>query len=954
MEELLTQVSTTKVKRSTTPLIQASASQYTKSQRPIKSAEDALEALKNQPDLDTVHKILSYLAAESELDEGFSLVVPEPLSANIAYNLVNNTIPDFWRTFKPAAKQRKHLIRCLQNPCGLGTIISRLRPLILDCRQKKSVDITRDPSAHIEDLIDVLEHVLSGDRISSQIWNDIKTHAKNDMQKKLVWREYVAQTASGRILSLVAEAEDALKERIPSRRPSWLADGNGFASWLGRNIAFLMNENSGVEESVVAVTEVCGKALMLGYTDRIAESITSTVIRDESTQTFEGFLRKLKAFEQRKYLDAVIAYVAKQYCKSIVGKGEDVPEESSPTISGIATLLRRLVKENELLEDHLVITLTKSTVAALDDSIAARRGVIAAVAQNEDKIQTVLENCLKLFGDSFYVKHTPIMQQEALAQTLAITCGYVQRSQPMFLTMMAKSSYHTAGMSNRIGASSPRARFLGIAIGTAISKMVDKPDLQLKFELEGDEATEAKWYQRLTNIYDKLGKLSDLKVQASKVVARKKKHPQQSKPLANTEIVGPRVVEILNDSDVDEDDDLVPYEKPDSDPDDDTDDATEINRNKPTAPVYIRDLIAGLRDQDHYDRHQLSLATAASLIRRKANFGTEVTDHLDELATILIGLSDNYDLPDFAVQRQQALIAVLLAKPAPMAQWFARAFFSGDYSLTQRVAMLTTLGLGARELAGLKDASTEDLIPSTPSFPSKTLPAHLHELYTPASDPDPVAKITRGLAQQLLSPMAATAADQLTGPNILKVRTFSSRMAVEAKRRKPIPNALAKIVADNFFFPLTGRWWMTLRSNANANSSIYASTHLLPPLLHTLALLLYAAGANTLALPQMTREFWDLLLSVRGLAANDKAVLGALLFALLMLLETNEDQERLATEQAKELLETQQWVKMVFDGLGAGSDEDEKVRVLAAGVLVRAQEVVEKYQRRMVGAMMDY
>ena len=82
---------------------------------------------------------------------------------------------------------------------------------------------------------------------------------------------------------------------------------------------------------------------------------------------------------------------------------------------------------------------------------------------------------------------------------------------------------------------------------------------------------------------------------------------------------GPRVVEVMSDSE-DEDADLMVYEKPDSDPEDDTDDPTAINRNKPTAPVYIRDLIAGLRDQENYDRHELALATAASLIRRKANF----------------------------------------------------------------------------------------------------------------------------------------------------------------------------------------------------------------------------------------------------------------------------------------------------------------------------------------------
>lgn len=545
----------------------------------------------------------------------------------------------------------------------------------------------------------------------------------------------------------------------------------------------------------------------------------------------------------------------------------------------------------------------------------------------------------------------------ALAQTLALCSGYVHRTQPMFLTMMAKSTHHVNGMSNRIGAASVRARFLGIAVGVAISKMVDKPELQLKFELDGIEDEEARWYQRLTKIDDKIGRASDLctskrTMVPTSVPQKSKPKPKPTLPRApgSLAIEGPRVVEILSD-DEDNDDDLLAYEKPDSDPEDDTDDPTAINRSKSTAPVYIRDLIAGLRDQENHDRHELALSTAAALIRRKANFGTEVTDRLDELATVLTELQDNSELEGFAQKRQEALIAVLLAKPAQMAQWFAQSFFSGDYSLTQRIAMLTTLGLGARELAGLKDSSTDDLVPGKPSFPSKQLPPHLHKIYSEDNNTATVAKVSSSMARQMLSPMAAHAADQLNGPNILKVRTFSSRMQVESKRHKPIPNSLAQIVADNFFFPLTGRWWLQVRASSD---SLYASMHLLPPFLQTLSLLLNASGPNTLALPQMTREYWDLLLSVRGRAGKDKNVLNAVLFGFLMILETNENKERLATEQGKELMETQAWVKMVFDGLGAGSEEDERVRVLAAGVVVRCQEVVEKYQRRMAGALMDY
>lgn len=683
----------------------------------------------------------------------------------------------------------------------------------------------------------------------------------------------------------------------------------------------------------------------------------------DSSATFAYYVNHMKVFEQKKYLNAIISCLAKKFFSSAVESKEDAPIAKSSIVSAAATLITTFVADNESLREHLVSVLTKSSISAVNDSLLARRSLIAAVTQDEDQLHSLLENSLKLFGDSFYVKHTPILQQEGLAQTIVITCGYVQRSQPMFLTMMAKSSYHVSGMSNRIGASSTRARFLGMAVGTIISRMADKSELQLKFDFDEPEATEVKWYQRLAALDDKPGSIDALNTDTKATTINLSMRTKQAKPKtqaakpakspAITEIKGPRIVEILDDS-ADEDDDLVPYDKPDSDPEDETDDPTEVNRNKPSAPVYIRDLLVGLRDQENYERHQLALSTAATLIRRKANFGTEVTDHIEQLATVLIGLNDNLELEKFAEQRQQALIAVLLAKPAEMAQWFSRAFFSGDYSLTQRTAILTTLGLGARELAGLKDSANEDPIPPSPSFPSKQLPSHLHALYAPEGA-DPLGKVTSGVAKSLLSPLAAQAADSLSGPNILKVRTFSSRMEVEKKRSKPIPNALAQIVADNFFFPLTGRWWLQARSDRSGDS-IYMSTHLLPPFLQTLALLIQASGPSTLSLPQMTRELWDLLLSVRGLALNDKRILNALLFAFLMLLETNADKERIASEHGKELMETQEWTKMVFDGLPAGTEggAEERIRVLAAGVVVRAQEVVEKYQRRLAGSMMDY
>ena len=104
----------------------------------------------------------------------------------------------------------------------------------------------------------------------------------------------------------------------------------------------------------------------------------------------------------------------------------------------------------------------------------------------------------------------------------------------------------------------------------------------------------------------------------------------------------------------------------------------------------------------------------------------------------------------------------------------------------------------------------------------------------------------------------------------------------------------------------------------------------------------------------MTSEFWDLLLSLRP-RASDLPVLEALLFSFLTLLDINSNnQRRLAEEHAKELLETQEWVQMVFEKVGGGSEEGDRVRMLSAGVLTKTREVVEKYQRLMLGDLADF
>src|SRR5262249_38843326 len=134
------------------------------------------------------------------------------------------------------------------------------------------------------------------------------------------------------------------------------------------------------------------------------------------------------------------------------------------------------------------------------------------------------------------------------------------------------------------------------------------------------------------------------------------------------------------------------------------------------------------------------------------------------------------------------------------------------------------MGLGGREIAGFRDEDDESQ-QSAESFPSKKLKGKMHDVWSAPSSSAPsrigssapakplllsqgdtsaVESIAQRVSRTMLEPMALSAADTLAGPDVLKVRKFSSRMDVEARRKRPVANELSKIVAEAFFFPLAG------------------------------------------------------------------------------------------------------------------------------------------------------
>ncbi|KAL1585877.1 hypothetical protein WHR41_05049 [Cladosporium halotolerans] len=948
----------------------------------IKTPEDALRLLKSEPATDDLIFTLRRLTAADGFDQGFDLRSPGPLSAQIINAIVSSVVPNFWPSFN--REERFLITECLASVAGLNSIVARIQLLLKQSRAAKADDQVEV----LKTLFGVANEICTGNDRILRIWTGLQASTRDRIKRDLAWKELANLLGSGKISNVLAEAEDVLQSTGGKDKRSIIANSNGYAAWLGRNIAHCLSSitGEGSNEVYPALSVLLARALSLGHPISLVKSLhlhtlqDSVTVTDDSLNGLKTLIRNLQAFTKRRYLDHTLRWLSS--IDSITSGVDKKEHGASSNATAIAALLHAVTNDDNALHQHLIATLSDAALVSAM-SLDARNASIAVLAADvSDELDGIIEKGLKSFGDQLFIRHSPILQQESLAQVLLVASGYVHRREPMALLMTIRSSGHMQGVSNRLDVANPRARWLGMVVGMALSSLVDKPGSKLNFGTEDMKSEEAKWYLSLVNTGDRPGTLQELLdlVKSSEGRPKRWKTAQpQTMPKINgkptfgplrppekrqTEVEGARIAEVTGTDS--EDDGLKPYAKPDSDAEDSEEDATLVNRHKPRPPVYIRDLMAMLRDTEKHDRFQIGIRHAATLIRRKSNFGKEVTDHAEELGRILCGLQDSFDTETFDELRLQALIAVVLSDPSSIAPWLGRQAFGGDFSIAQRCVMLTAIGLSGRELAGLREQ--DGLNPDLPdaSFPSKQLPSHLHAVYSSNSSntPTPSNRLEsahRTLEHSLLQPMALSAADKSTAQlDAVKVRTFSSRMEVERTKRKPAPNKLAQIFAEGYFYPLLNRYQQEITSYGSG--SVWSTTpFLLVTLIKTLALLFHASGPATLNLAQLSADFWDLLLSLRIRAVGDVTVLEALLFALLTVLEVNEDKGQVAQEHAKRLIETQQWADLVFERTGEGrlvqqegKGEEAKVRTLSAAVLVKTGEVIEAHRKMLMGDMTDF
>jgi telomere length regulation protein len=158
-----------------------------------------------------------------------------------------------------------------------------------------------------------------------------------------------------------------------------------------------------------------------------------------------------------------------------------------------------------------------------------------------------------------------------------------------------------------------------------------------------------------------------------------------------------------------------------------------------------------------------------------------------------------------------------------------------------------------------------------------------------------------------------------------------------------------------------------LTSVSSSGYNPFYSANILRLFLQTVNLIISTLGPHTPALPTISQETLSLIFALHGTAVStEPIVLPALLSLFLAVIDLNvaagsTAEERLVTDHGVQVIELRDWCNDVFERTPATSarsktksdaskmDDTEQTRMLAAGILVKLGEVIERYQGRLMG-----
>lgn len=502
-------------------------------------------------------------------------------------------------------------------------------------------------------------------------------------------------------------------------------------------------------------------------------------------------------------------------------------------------------------------------------------GHLAADRDRRPLLLQVLRSVCQAWANPSAVRHTPLEQQMYISKALLLCVGLVHDAELKELRSDLLQCL-LGGMQSHLDSSVVQIRHMGMVVGESLSARMDISGTKLKFEYEADEDIKELSSCINPTKEDQESEL-DAKVDSCDVC-------QESPPsTASENKSSPPPANANEDSDLDSDDELTPY---------DMSNDQKLSQSSP--PRYLRDCLEILTSSEDAARVELSLNVAEGLVRKNPFATKEISV---QMTKVLLHVDNKYSIENFLPLRQAALVALTVTDCVPVVQYLATEFYSLNYSLRQRLDILEVLALAAQELstpisnkACVTVAPTSDLT----SYPGDN-PVHWRQV---------VEKRIQSKTKRLNK--GSTQAPPKAAPN----------------RYAP--------VAGHFFFPLLRNY-----DKPQVTFDLLGSDHLvLGRLIHTLGLFMHLA-LNAPIAAQMGCALLDFVWTVRYHA--EQTVRRGVLFAVCSVFLSMPSQN-LVLDLGDQLFETRAWLADVAEG-----DADTDCRSLAIQSLVLLDKGLKKH-----------
>ncbi|KAJ7305773.1 hypothetical protein JRQ81_010139 [Phrynocephalus forsythii] len=663
--------------------------------------------------------------------------------------LVCNLSPDWVEKFQTDEEKELWISFFLEGPAEQSFMV------LLD-----SI-ISAEPSFRLDKVVDVLEQFLQRAGLS-----------------KLMWELCEQQTQGGflpfqeTILNKVVCLPDHLGNKLQERNRPVFFPQNYFPL-LGMEIIRVMERifaslRGGLDCSISFVSQVLGKTCVHGRQQEILSVLVPQLTeRTESDCIWQRMCWRLVASVPDRWMEAVI-------CGFV---------HFSARPSALSRLLGNVVVKSKKAQFVMTQKLLLLQYSSPTSVLQALLGYLALDSMRRPLLNKVLKELLGIWGSRSAVKHSPAEQQLYISKAILICLSHLKEDditsckQELLASLME-------GMKCHLDSNLPRIRHMGMVVAESVSARMMPEGPALKFTYVED---------------DEIQELKSLLVQRpEEAFITDPPDTERSSPLgadlqsgARPDPAAPEQAAEGPDSDLDSDDDLIPYDM-----------SQDKELKKIHAPTYIRDCIEILTGPEDPDKYEATMSVLETLIRRNEAAAREVSV---ELAKVLLHLDDKSFISGFAALRHGALVAIIVTDPIAVTWYLTSEFYSLNYSLRQRLDILDALAMAAQELSRPSKAE---------ALPGPRPPPSLQLLSSDGSAP-----VWRKVVDE-------------------RIQKKTRRFAKGPSQAGPssAPNRFAS-VAGHFFFPLLQNFDRPL-----STFDLLGDDHLvLGRLLHTLAVLMYCA-----------------------------------------------------------------------------------------------------------------